>query len=711
VLGVGGFGITYRAWDTRLNAMMAIKEFFPRELISRIPGETKVRVFSGNRQETYKKQLGRFMDEAKNLAKFTGDEHIVNVLDFFEDNGTAYIVMEYLEGMTLKEYMAAHGGRLPAERSLAIALALLKATSRIHSIGIIHRDISPDNIFVLTAGNIKVLDFGAAQFASKDTSGLSHEVVVKKGYAPPEQYRTNMKQGVWTDIYAVGATLYKMTTGITPDESIERTEKDELKRPSQTGTDVDMIIDKAVMKAMALRPELRFKTADAMLAALENRTAIDFPEEELKKRQTRNRIAIAVSVLLVVVLSALVAWQATNQPEQVLVAIPGVPSLANVQIEPDTIVFYVQAYNEEKTRLYSQLADAFMDAYPEHKVIIENFQWYDGIHEDNAVRFMSEDAPTVFYSHMPGGLNQWETPYKANLSMLINAIDMSEYVLLNELVRVPESMEMMQYGGTVQIFELPFHFEFQAAFVNLEGARERGIEPPTAIESYEQIIALEMEMPGSVRMSVHNLHELLGILKPELANDRITQPVEDIYVEFVRMWRQGYFNSNQNPDVRNPVTSQYRRELLEFGRYSKESWQWRGNNRQAAIAPIIGPDRKILADIYQHDSRFSVSSHVSENKQLVGMLFLHFLLSENGQNIMCIQNNAGIPLNRKALEQFADMNPEVAFLAEYMDSLTSIRQGGFFIDDLEDILSGVGDYEDELRERVRRRLVEWFGWS
>jgi len=714
VLGVGGFGITYRAWDTRLNTMLAIKEFYPKSLISRIPGETKVRVFSGDSQETYKKQLARFMDEAKNLAKFTGDEHIVNVLDFFEDNGTAYIVMEYLEGMTLKEYMASHGGRLPPEQSLAIASALLKATSRIHSIGIIHRDISPDNIFVLSAGSIKVLDFGAAQFTVKDNSGLSQEVVVKKGYAPPEQYRTNMKQGVWTDIYAVGATLYKMTTGITPDESIERTEKDDLKRPSQTGTDVDMIIDKAVMKAMALRPELRFKTADAMLAALENRTVIDFPEEELKKRHTRNRIAIAVSVLVVVALGALVAWQATRQPEQVIVMAPGAPSLASLQINPDTITLFVGEWESETM---TKLAEAFMDAYPEHAVIVEIYGGLTGQAEwerfaaEIAGRFASSNAPTIFQSHM-SSLNHRDTPYMADLSMLYNAMDMSEYVLLSEYF---EETYGGSDGSSKEILDIPLDFAFQMAYVNLAGAHERGMEPPAFIDSYEQIMAWEREMPRSVQLDPYAVGNILTALKPELRENGKIQPVEDLFGEYARMWQQGYFmHGRYIPEMQ----SSYMYPLLEFGDSRTETRRWRQQSgQQQLIIPLVS-DGQIYSEVW---TRYSVSSRVSENQQRVGMLFLHFALSDNGQNVLTIQNDGVQPLNKKTLEQYVGMNPEFAFLTtEYVDKLTFKRRGGIYIDGLYDILQDRGynygeederDYEDAVRKMVRHELSRQWGWQ
>jgi len=706
VLGVGGFGITYRAWDSRLNTIVAIKEFFPRELISRIPGESKVRIFSGDKQLTYQKQLGRFIDEAKNLAKFTGDAHIVNVLDYFEDNGTAYIVMEYLEGMTLKEYMAAHGGKLPAAQSVEIVTALLQATSRIHNMGIIHRDISPDNIFILTSGNIKVLDFGAAQFALKDTSGLSHEVVVKKGYAPPEQYRTNMKQGVWTDIYAIGATLYKMTTGITPEESIERTEKDILKRPSQTGTAVDMAIDKAVMKAMALRPELRFKTADAMLAALENRTMIDFPEEELKKRRLRSRVGVLVSIMVVIAMGALVAWQLTNRPAPIV--IPGAPSLADMEINPGTITVYV---NQWEAEFYTAIVDAFMQAYPDYKVVLETHVGASSqaeaqrLSEEIADRFLSRDAPTVFVAHLPA-INNWETQYMADLSMLYNAMDLSEYVLLEEFIR---NRDRGPDGNSDQIFSLPVQFGFYLAYINLAGINERGFDSIPSIDSYEQVINWEYEMPGSIRMEPWFFNQFISIFKPELNDRREIQPVEDLFGEYIKMLQQGHFRQNSSS---SELEIRFRNPMFEFSQ--SNSRNIRSRVAQGTLTPFVPLtyDNTIICNVM---STLAVSAFAPVNEQRIGMLFLHYMLSENAQNILTVQHDNSQPLNKRALAQYVNLNPGFDFLIGENALPLSIRRVYLGSNEFVQILQSNPNalhnenIEAEVRAAVRRELSSR-GW-
>nr|AGS53139.1 putative serine/threonine protein kinase [uncultured bacterium contig00040] len=268
VLGAGGFGVTYKAWDTVLGAVVAIKEFYPGGLVSRMPGQRAVVVFTGEKADSYRTQLTRFLDEARNMAKFAGEPNVIGVYNFFEENNTAYIVMEYLDGQTLKEYMAEKGGKLPEEEALHYIRPILEAVASIHSKKIIHRDLSPDNIFILRDGRVKVLDFGAARF-SENPSGVTQTVVVKPGYAPPEQYRSKIKQGPWTDLYAAGATLYKMLTGLTPMESIDRMEKDAFRPPSASVELHDDTLDVIVLKSMALQPEVRFRSARDFLDALD----------------------------------------------------------------------------------------------------------------------------------------------------------------------------------------------------------------------------------------------------------------------------------------------------------------------------------------------------------------------------------------------------------------------------------------------------------
>lgn len=698
ILGAGGFGITYRAWDTRLNAMVAIKEFYPQGLVSRIPGETDVRVFSGDKQENYAAQLARFMDEAKNMAKFTGDAYIVSVLDYFEDNGTAYIVMEYLDGMTLKEYMAQKGGSLSTDQAVSIGSSLLKALQTIHQKGIIHRDISPDNIFVLHDGSIKVLDFGAARFAAKEGSDLTQGVVVKKGYAPPEQYRTNMKQGMWTDIYAAGATLYKMITGVTPEESIERTEKDVLKRPSQTGRAVDAGIDKTVMKAMALRPELRFKSAAAMLAALEQRTVCDFPEEELKKRKKRNGILVAVSLLLVVGMASLVAWQASRQPQTLL----GGPALDVDSIEPDTITILVPIYPSNysnptgKYDQMSQMAEAFSERYPQHTVVVESYEYdsdgYNGMTQELIERFYTEEAPAIFSHTLPSAEHDYAS-YQADLSTLYASLNTEDYLFLQEYATTEKEL----YDGAV--YDIPLGISTYVALFDRAGAAERGIQIPAAVDSMDTLMQWEMNMPGTVNMSSFDLENLLQRLRPDIWENKNLDELEDLVVEYANLYYAGYFNRD-NQEIEENGGYQYSDYMVIFS--DNNSYLFESTMETADTVPVV-TNGKILCGFSDY---YHVSCYISENQQKLAMLFLHFALSEYGQHLLHVQIGCEIPIQKAALEQYTAVNSRLAYLTDEFADKLEVKSIGYRFSGLYDLLE-TNASEAEIRALIEEEFSDW----
>ena len=258
VLGQGGFGITYLGIDELHEKKVAIKEFFPQGIVTRnIEYQDTVTVTFVGEKDNYEKGKERFLKEARTMAKFSKDEGIVKALDFFEINNTAYIVMEYLEGITLKQYLR-ENQRIAPEDLIELLVPLIESLDEIHSQGMIHRDISPDNIMVLPDGRIKLMDFGAArdytEFGEKSLS-----IVLKPGYAPPEQYQTHGIQGPWTDIYALCATMYKCITGENPPDAIERVMDDHLKKISAFGIPVLPQIEEAIIKGMSVAANDRYQ--------------------------------------------------------------------------------------------------------------------------------------------------------------------------------------------------------------------------------------------------------------------------------------------------------------------------------------------------------------------------------------------------------------------------------------------------------------------
>ena len=268
VLGEGGFGITYIGYDLNLEMPVAIKEFYPNGYVTRESGVTSmVSTYQGTNLEAVSKWKNNFIKEARTLAKCSHLSGIVGVKDFFEENGTAYIAMEYLEGMTLKNYVKSYGGKVEITGLLRALEPVMVSLAKVHEYGLIHRDISPDNIMLLAGGTMKLLDFGAARdYASEDEKSLS--VMLKPGYAPEEQYRTKGKQGPWSDVYAFAATIYKCITGITPPESMERLRQDELKTPTELGIPINPQIENALLKGMEVYAEKRYQSMTEFKSAI-----------------------------------------------------------------------------------------------------------------------------------------------------------------------------------------------------------------------------------------------------------------------------------------------------------------------------------------------------------------------------------------------------------------------------------------------------------
>lgn len=254
VLGEGGFGITYIAVDLNLNMPVAIKEYYPNGFVARnttMTGDTAITKFQGEKLEFFERGLERFLEEARSLAQFYQMSGIAAVKDFFKENDTAYIVMEYVDGITLKEYLKKQGGRIDYKVVLALMQPIIHSLEQVHAEGIIHRDISPDNIMFNSKGDLKLLDFGAARnYETNQNKSLS--IMLKPGYAPEEQYRSKGTQGPYTDVYALCATMYKMITGKTPPESLERRVGDSIVWPRQLGINIPENIELVLKKGMEI---------------------------------------------------------------------------------------------------------------------------------------------------------------------------------------------------------------------------------------------------------------------------------------------------------------------------------------------------------------------------------------------------------------------------------------------------------------------------
>lgn len=284
VLGEGGFGITYIGIDTVLNLKVAIKEFYMSGYVNR-NHDASPNVFAtlGTHRDTFEKNREKFLNEARVLAQFYGEAGIVGVRDFCEENGTAYIIMDFLNGVDLKTYLE-QKGRLAPEDAVKLLMPVMTSLQHVHAEGIIHRDISPDNIMVMEDGSTKLLDFGAAREISQtDIKSLS--VILKPGYAPEEQYRSKGRQGPWTDVYALAATLYKCIVGATPDDAMERMYRDRLPSPAAVDAACPIAISNVIIKGLAVRQADRYQDVASFLADL--KTAMEDPDNAELAPDTR----------------------------------------------------------------------------------------------------------------------------------------------------------------------------------------------------------------------------------------------------------------------------------------------------------------------------------------------------------------------------------------------------------------------------------------
>lgn len=268
IIGEGGFGITYIGRDTVLDMKVAIKEFYPMGRINRNNQVSSNLTISTEEQRDFiKKGRTRFLEEARNIAQFSAEPGIVNVKDFFEENETAYIIMEYLEGKTLAAHIK-ECGPMDAEKVRELMIPLVTALSKIHKLGVIHRDISPDNIMYLNQGTCKLMDFGSARYFVRQDQELTS--TVKRGYAPEEQYTSTGNQGPWTDVYGLCATMYKCITGVTPVDAIDRMSYDSLKWPSELGVKISPEFEQTIMRGLVLRAQGRCQNMDELLRLMKS---------------------------------------------------------------------------------------------------------------------------------------------------------------------------------------------------------------------------------------------------------------------------------------------------------------------------------------------------------------------------------------------------------------------------------------------------------
>lgn len=307
LLGKGGFGMIYLAYDQKADRSVAIKEYYPDGTAVRSDDNVTVEPMTMQQEESYTAGKKRFGQEAEIISRFQECSEMIGIYDVFEENGSAYYAMDFVHGASLKDMTKL--GNISSGQAVYIASRILPALEIMHREKILHRDVSPDNIMLCPDGSVKLIDFGAARQLSDSTQSMS--VILKQGFAPLEQYQRKGNQGGWTDIYSLGASLYFGLTGNPPDDPLTRIEDDKQFQQSLRG--IPDRLAEILEKACRIKADERYQNAGEMLCAVESCgiTPECFRESDIltllsgrevaKRRPMRRRSIIAASVAAVTV--------------------------------------------------------------------------------------------------------------------------------------------------------------------------------------------------------------------------------------------------------------------------------------------------------------------------------------------------------------------------------------------------------------------------
>lgn len=640
-IGFGGFGITYKAWDNVLETVVAVKEYYPTGLVQRVPGKPQVIIYTGESKEEYMQGLERFLDEAKNMAKFVDNPNIVHVDAFFEENNTAYLVMEYLPGMTLKSYLKSKGGRIGCEEVIPIADAVITALKEIHAGGIIHRDISPDNIMLCNDGRIKLLDFGAARFSDADQE-RTRSIILKPGFAPPEQYQAKSKQGPWTDIYALCATVYRAITGVLPDESVNRVIEDTVQSPIQIYSDIPERISNTVMKGMSIYHEIRFSNVDELKKALDGEKKVMEPKKELRVRRMKRTITVGIALLIVVSMSLYVYNMYKNKK-------------ADVVMNSADISIWIAVDDQMNEDGAKAMMDSGIEAFTssQEKVNVN----YKFIPEDQygselLKAYENGEMPTIFQAQY------------ATKEIMEDAASVDKVYEYMEKSGSDDCYLLENYKNSIEESKkIPLSFEAPIVYVK-RSSEVKNIDNLT-ISDYKQIESMSDD-------SFYISESAEDMLLSSLNSDENSQNIDDKRKkEWKKLGGSEIYKQFLSDD----------KLLYYFG--STEDYKF-VNDSWAGRYKIV----KIESDsVYvEPTNELSISGTTSDDESRAASLLISYMLKQGAQEALFLgtsysdngvdklQKIEGLPVNKSALKSYTDTNTELQIIDSYTDNMKIKQQ-------------------------------------
>ena len=685
VIGVGGFGITYKAFDSVLGVTVAVKEFYPAGLVNRAPGECRVGLLSGEKEGQFADRRKRFLMEAQSVARFGKAKDIVNVFDYFEENGTAYMIMENIEGVLLKDYLDKQGAVEP-ETAMSIVMPIIEAVKKIHSKGIIHRDISPDNIFITDENEIKVFDFGAAQL-NDSKEGMAAEPVIKVGYSPLEQYRNNSRQGFYTDVYAVGAILYQMLTGEKPIESTEREFKDELKSPKELGVQLSPNMDRAVMESLSVRQELRFQGMQQFQDALLNKRIAEYPKDKIRKRRrTRNWV---ISLFLVAALTVVVGiglYSTVLKPQN--------PMFDTPVAEGTKITVWVEN-KDQKAQIDELVENGFQKGessntadervrqmQEENASVTVNVECKEDMEEALHTAQENGTLPNMFLTDHVTNLDEYDL---ASLENVYDSLNREDYLFLEDYENAYSGMKELPTGlDTLLLYACQFDYHKDSKLEN------SWFVVHTGQDSVELSDLAADGTKGKEKFAFiqgSTLAKALPLLDRnwEKVFAKNEKPDSDMVNALYNIQEFNLKTSNKKYMVNKKRGSGiYGNNIVAGAAFRFQMNQERDWGEDKGANPlssykvyVVTQDGRMLVDFSE---RYAITKESSQDQQIACMRLLWVMLSEIGQAKRLAPGQTTYPILRGTFEEFPSYNAGfegfVQMVTDYKECILAGKWGG-----------------------------------